>query len=107
MKLRPAFDPARRAIAIGLLMMALPAATLLVFGAATAASAAASAAGIAGAAGAGLPYHITMPASEVFAYSAEALLIFLLCRPALSARQVILLSVLVNSASLALGLVLL
>lgn len=106
LKLRPAFDPARRAIAVGLLVMALPAAIVLVFGAATAASAAVNAAHLAGAAaaGAGLPYHITMPASEVFAYSAEALLIFLLCRPALSARQAVLLSVLANSASLALGL---
>ena len=109
LRLRPAFDPARRAIAIGLLFMALPAVTVLVFGAATAASAAVNAVGAAStaAAGAGLPYHITMPASEVFAYSAEALLLFLLCRPALTARQAVLLSVLANSASLALGLALL
>lgn len=109
LKLRPAFDPARRAIVVGLLVMALPAAIVLVFGAATAASAAVNAAGLAGAAaaGAGLPYHVTMPASEVFAFSAEALLLFLLCRPVLSARQAIVLSVLANTASLALGLVLL
>ena len=59
------------------------------------------------AAGTGLPYTVTMPASEVFAYSAKALLIFMLCRPVLSARQAVLLSVLANSASLTLGLILL
>jgi hypothetical protein len=109
LKLRPTFDPARRAIVVGLLVMALPAAIVLVFGAATAASAAVNAAGLAGAAaaGAGLPYHITMPASEVFAYSAEATLFFLLCQPVLSARHAVLLAILANSASLALGLVLL
>lgn len=106
-RLRPAFDPARRAMVIGLLAVVLPMVTALVFGAASAASAAAGALGAAGTAGAGLPYTVTMPASEVFAYSAEALLLFLLCRPALSARQAILLSVLANSASLALGLMVL
>ncbi len=103
-RLRPAFDPARRTMMIGLLAVALPMVTVLVFGAASVANAAAGALGPAGTAGAGLPYRITMPASEIFAYSAEALLIFLLCRPALSARQAVLLSVLANSASLALGL---
>lgn len=108
-RLRPAFNPARRSIVVGGLAVALPVLTMLIFGAATAASAAATAMGIGSAAtaGAGLPYRVTMPASEVFAYSAEALLLFLLCRPALSARQAIMLSVLANSASLALGLVLL
>ncbi len=107
LRLRPAFDPARRAIAVGLLAVALPMVTTLVFGAASVASAAADVLGAAGTAGAGLPYYVTMPASEAFAFSAEALLIFLLCRPVLSARQAVLLSVLANSASLALGLVLL
>lgn len=106
-RLRPAFDPARRAMVIGLLAVVLPMVTVLVFGAASVASAAAVALGAAGTAGAGLSYHVTMPASEVFAYSAEALLIFLLCRPVVSARQAILLSVLANSASLTLGLILL
>lgn len=108
-RLRPAFDPARRSALIGGLAVALPMVTVLIFGAATAASAAINTAGIASAAaaGAGLPYHVTMPASEVFAYSAEALLVFLLCRPALAARQALMLSVLANSASLALGLFLL
>ncbi len=108
-RLRPAFNPARRSIVVGGLAVALPVVTVLIFGAATAASAAANAMGIGNTAtaGAGLPYRVTMPASEIFAYSAEALLLFLLCRPALSARQAVLLSMLANSASLALGLVLL
>ena len=52
-------------------------ATVLIFGAATAVSAAIdlAAAGSAAALGAGLPYYVTMPASEVFAFTAEALLI--------------------------------
>jgi hypothetical protein len=106
-RLQPAFHPARRSMVVGLLAVALPMVTVLIFGAASAASAAADALGAAEAAGAGLPYRVTMPASEVFAYSAEALLIFLLCRPVLSARQAVLLSVLANSASLALGLMVL
>ncbi len=108
-RLQPAFHPARRNMVAGLLAVGLPLATVLIFGAATVASAAveAIAAGSAMAAGAGLPYTVTMPASEVFAYSAEALLIFMLCRPVLSARQAVLLSVLANSASLTLGLILL
>lgn len=108
-RLGPAFNPARRSIVVGGLAVALPVVTALIFGAATAASAAANALGIgsSAAASAGLPYRVTMPASEVFAYSAEALLLFLLCRPALSARRAVLLSVLANSASLALGLMLL
>lgn len=106
-RLRPAFDPARRSMVVGLLAVALPMVTVLVFGAANVASAAVDALGAAGTANAGLPYTVTMPASEVFAYSAEALLIFMLCRPVLSARQAVLLSVLANSASLTLGLILL
>ena len=108
-RLQPAFHPARRNMVAGLLAVGLPLATVLIFGAATAASAAveAIAEGSATAASAGLPYTVTMPASEVFAYSAEALLIFMLCRPVLSARQAVLLSVLANSASLTLGLILL
>jgi hypothetical protein len=108
-RLRPAFNPDRRSIVVGGLAVTLPVVTVLIFGAATAASAAANAMGIGNTAtaGAGLPYRVTMPASEIFAYSAEALLLFLLCRPALSARQAVLLSMLANSASLALGLVLL
>lgn len=108
-RLRPAFNPARRSIVVGGLAVALPMVTVLIFGAATAASAAVTAMGMGStaAAGAGLPYRVTMPASEVFAYSAEGLLLFLLCQPVLSARQALLLSVLANSASLTLGLVLL
>ena len=84
-------------------------ATVLIFGAATAVSAAIdlAAAGSAAALGAGLPYYVTMPASEVFAFTAEALLIAAICRPVLTAKQAVLLSVLANSASLLLGLVLL
>jgi hypothetical protein len=106
-RLRPAFDPARRSMVIGLLAVAPPMVTMLVFGAASVASAAVDALGAGPTAGAGLPYYVSMLASEVFAYSAEALLIFLLCRPVLSARQAVLLSMLANSASLALGLYLL
>ena len=50
---------------------------------------------------------MTMPASEVFAFTAEALLIAAICRPAVTAKQAVLLSALANSASLLLGLVLL
>ena len=108
-RLRPAFDPSRRAIVVGLLAMALPMVTVLVFGAATVASAAMGVvgAGSVATAGTGLPYRVTMPASEVFAYTAEASLIALLCRPVLSARQAVLVAVLANSASLFLGLALL
>ena len=81
----------------------------LIFGAATAVSAAIdlAGAGSAAASGAGLPYYVTMPASEVFAFTAEALLIAAICRPVVTAKQAVLLSVLANSASLLLGLVLL
>ena len=66
----------------------------LIFGAATAVSAAIdlAGAGSAAASGAGLPYYVTMPASEVFAFTAEALLIAAICRPVLTAKQAVLLT---------------
>ncbi len=109
-RLRPAFNPARRGMLVGLVAVALPLVSGLIFGAASVASAAVEMIGSGSKemiSAAGLPYLVTMPASEVFAFTAEAVLIALICRPVVSGRQAVALSVLANSTSLLLGLVLL